>query len=506
MTTVQSFSDCTELVAASRNKKSKPIANNTWVEARDLTHYAVRLHATDVVTYLANGNIVLDTGGWLTVTTKERISRFSPFGISSHKGQWRVAYKLTERHFAATEWSPAHSIVVPDYENSVPYADGITFARQDDGSYEPVEGTFPDTRVEEEQARARKEIDRDLKKYKPAIKVAVAKWQAELREHNGVRTGGDCFYCQGIVTDLHSGNVSDTNDHLWQHLREGYVPFALVANAYEHKLARGRDDAVQFLLRHITIGYLRDIEGFTVKFLRDRLYPAGIATSQGRRATTVDTTKVANFVDYAKDALQKPSDFGYFGDDEALFNTSAPTYGRNRDSESLENANFEIVWEALVAEFPSLVNVGEDRNVENPGGIYVFHAGHWAVGWVEQIVVPVVLDADKPVAADNLHPAFIRVSEFAEAVRRYPALPGAKERAAVQDSEDEARSITSDLKYIGAPEGITVADVHAALSEEGVSYDWYHVQVAEVLARAAEERAYEENAARNTVAGQKELF
>ena len=45
--------------------------------------------------------------------------------------------------------------------------------------------------------------------------------------------------------------------------------------------------------------------------------------------------------------------------------------GRHRDSEALDNSNFEVIYEDLKTRFPDSVDV--------------VHFGHWAVGWVEEI-------------------------------------------------------------------------------------------------------------------------
>ena len=41
-------------------------------------YFAVRLHSTDVVTFYANGDVKLDTGGWATKTTAHRMRGFLP--------------------------------------------------------------------------------------------------------------------------------------------------------------------------------------------------------------------------------------------------------------------------------------------------------------------------------------------------------------------------------------------------------------------------------------------
>jgi hypothetical protein len=53
-------------------RDTRKLANNTYLERRDETTIAIRYHATDVVTFTPR-SIVLDSGGWHTKTTWERM-------------------------------------------------------------------------------------------------------------------------------------------------------------------------------------------------------------------------------------------------------------------------------------------------------------------------------------------------------------------------------------------------------------------------------------------------
>src|SRR3954454_13693188 len=72
------------------SKDDRPIANNTRLVRHAPDRIAVRFHATDVVTYCADGTTELNSGGWLTVTTKDRINGFSPARVYSERGEWHV--------------------------------------------------------------------------------------------------------------------------------------------------------------------------------------------------------------------------------------------------------------------------------------------------------------------------------------------------------------------------------------------------------------------------------
>ncbi len=88
--------------------------------------------------------------------------------------------------------------------------------------------------------------------------------------------------------------------------------------------------------------------------------------------------------EWKAEALQAPSDFGYYGDREEMFETW--TLGpviETRDSEIREKANASAIKKMLKAD-PSLEKDWEITSCK-----------HWAVGWVEQISFRVVDEEDK---------------------------------------------------------------------------------------------------------------
>jgi hypothetical protein len=436
--TVQSFEQAEQFLAGGRNKTSRPLANNTYVERRTEDRIAIRLHATDVVEFTRSGLVFLNTGGWRTVTTKDRINMALPWpvGIFSVKGVWRV--KTT-----------------PGWEGewSVPFADGMVLRRIND-KFEPVAGTFPSATEEEKIATARKALEKAIKGYLKHLDAKVAAWKVELQTNGSLSPAGDPWCCT-------MGIGQGSNDHLWQHLREGYVFLTIIRKALEDS-GKYRDP-VQRLLMDIQFGDASLVKKDVRKFLLKHLDPA--------LAIRSETEQAQRYVTYAEEALQRPEEFGYFGNDESLWVTSAPTFGCNRDSENVEVANFEIVWENLVEKFPDLVKTDQDRKDENPGGIYVFGASHWACGWVDQIVVP-VLKHPGTITADNIHPAFIEVCEAVEATRMYPALPGAEERAAKMETEQIVKDIAQWQDYL-AQRGDPWIKAFPAELLEGYTYDTY---------------------------------
>lgn len=402
---VHSFEDAESFLAGGRNKRSRVIANNTYVERCTDDRIAIRLHNTNVVEFTRSGLIILNSGGWRTVTTKDRIHTFLPAGIylSSIKGVWHLVSQGDLDGTWTTHWS-------------VPFADHITI-RQINGEWQPVAGTFPDPTEQEKIAVARKSLNKLIAAYLLLAEQSFIDWKGQIKDGGKLNVAGDPWCCT-------MGFGAQDNDHLWKHLQDGYVFPTLFKLALEDS-GRYRDPVQRFLM-DLQFGFTHRLKADLKKYLLKKLDPALAVQSSTQNAN--------RWIEAASDVLTKPSDFGYFGSDESLWVTSAPTWTKHRDSENLEIVNFEIVWETLVAEFPALAPAG-DRKDENPGGFYVFGCGHWAVGWTEQIVVP-VLKHPGLVSASNLHPAFLRVCELGDQTKLYPALPGAENRAAVLDAED----------------------------------------------------------------------
>lgn len=84
------FATCEQLVSTARDKRSKPVDNNTRVEKRDADTYALRLHATDIATFHRDGRVTLNSGGWRTVTTTARLREYVTWRLRSERGVWYV--------------------------------------------------------------------------------------------------------------------------------------------------------------------------------------------------------------------------------------------------------------------------------------------------------------------------------------------------------------------------------------------------------------------------------
>jgi len=82
----------TEAADVLGSRDARKIAHNTCLERLDAETIGVRLHSTYVVRFHAVGTVTLDSGGWQTVTTKERMNRYlgAGFGLYQKAHVWYV--------------------------------------------------------------------------------------------------------------------------------------------------------------------------------------------------------------------------------------------------------------------------------------------------------------------------------------------------------------------------------------------------------------------------------
>lgn len=192
--TIKTAQDWRDYIAQGRDKQSRPIDNNTTVRLID-GGVAIRLHATDVVTLRDDGRAVLSSGGWATVTTKDRINKYAPASVYSRAGVWYI-----------------------DDRDDTPtlFYDGMTVDRT---GY-PLKPR--------KTARYEKRLTALKKQARTYAKAYVAELQAGQIAYP---SSGDCWGC-AFATKEHTEPMGV--DHLRQHIKERYyVPSLLVNAAHE---------------------------------------------------------------------------------------------------------------------------------------------------------------------------------------------------------------------------------------------------------------------------------
>jgi hypothetical protein len=110
--------------------KHRKLENRTWELILDDGTRIIRLFNTNIIVWKPNGDLVLDTGGWNTITTYDRINRYSPVHIWSVKNSLYVG--ISGEHWIG-DLKPRER-----QKLWTKYYDGITFRKTAAGKWREV--------------------------------------------------------------------------------------------------------------------------------------------------------------------------------------------------------------------------------------------------------------------------------------------------------------------------------------------------------------------------------
>ena len=179
--------------------KPKRVANNTVRYTKADGSEVIRLHMTDVVTKKPNGNLVLDSGGWKTPTTKARINEYGKVQVWTDRGTWYIGGSWNNK------------------TGRLAFYDGIEVTPDGKPVSANVEATASMVAKADTALKAR-------------IKAFVGKLDKmeTLPEPNN----GDCWFCLFHDQDGKSwGDASSNTEHFRHHIRDGYLHGSLILNA-----------------------------------------------------------------------------------------------------------------------------------------------------------------------------------------------------------------------------------------------------------------------------------
>lgn len=209
--------------------KPQKVERNTHKFTRGDGATVYRLHFTDIVIIHADGSFELNSGGWKTKTTKERINNYIPRGwcVFSDRGIWFVQRNKTAIHWEGGE--------------RVPFADGIKLPQALDKHLSSDKAHAKDDANVAKQKKLKKQIS-DFVNAKIPLKGALPH-----------PSNGDCWYCSTFAAEPANvpGNYVATQspkpadpEHLLNHVREKYMHGSLIVNAL--RFAGFRDESLSF--------------------------------------------------------------------------------------------------------------------------------------------------------------------------------------------------------------------------------------------------------------------
>jgi hypothetical protein len=80
--------EAVKMVRGKRNAERRKVGNNTYAEILHDGSVGIMLHSTYVVKIHPDNSATLNTGGWYTSTTKDRINKYSPVRVYQKRGEW----------------------------------------------------------------------------------------------------------------------------------------------------------------------------------------------------------------------------------------------------------------------------------------------------------------------------------------------------------------------------------------------------------------------------------
>lgn len=91
--------EAVKMVRGKRNADRRKVGNNTYAEILHDGTVAIKLHNTYVVKINPNGTYTLNSGGWQTHTTKDRINQYNPKRVYQRDFQWYISMNGKEYPF-----------------------------------------------------------------------------------------------------------------------------------------------------------------------------------------------------------------------------------------------------------------------------------------------------------------------------------------------------------------------------------------------------------------------
>lgn len=179
-------------------RDSRKVAHNTYARKLENGDIAIKLYATDVLVFHTNGAVTVNSGGYRTGTTKDRINSFLPAGLPrlyQAKGVW-------------------------NWGSGVPFSEGDKIGPR--GTLKVNSASLKKKKAEEsEAAKLTKRINKFAKLCADSLPLPEP-------------SGGDCWYCVMRTTEgIPLGEKAKDTGHLISHMEEGYVVPSLVYRALE---------------------------------------------------------------------------------------------------------------------------------------------------------------------------------------------------------------------------------------------------------------------------------
>lgn len=89
--------EAVSMVRGKRNADRRKVGNNTYAEILTDGSVGIMLHSTYVVKIHPDNTYTLNSGGWQTLTTKDRINQYNPRRVYQRDFTWYI--KINDKEY-----------------------------------------------------------------------------------------------------------------------------------------------------------------------------------------------------------------------------------------------------------------------------------------------------------------------------------------------------------------------------------------------------------------------
>lgn len=179
-------------------RKSKKLQGNTYLHKLEDEKIGLLYHETYIINYYPK-YCQLYTGGWNTLTTRDRLRTYSPVNVTT--------------------------------KNNILYIGGYNVTAETPLFYEGIKVGY-DGRILS-KVKTGEALEKKVKKLKKRINTYLDIVERKIKKGKvTIPDGGDCWHCMMRTQNGQAlGDVFSDNEHLLSHMRERYVVPSLIVNA-----------------------------------------------------------------------------------------------------------------------------------------------------------------------------------------------------------------------------------------------------------------------------------
>jgi hypothetical protein len=209
---MDNYKELNEYLMKGRNKNDRPVENNTRVVRINEKTIGIKLHDTFIVTHYVNNHVKLNSNGWRTVTTRDRMNKYTESTINIYQSNfiWYVDY----------------------YNQTYLFEDNMVFLKGNkNNNYENYVTDKNANRIKPMTTAQDKKIKALKKKVDVYCKTFIDKL---IKQEIHKPSEGDCWYC--LLRDQNGQSMGDAfNDkqHILSHIEERYYVPSMIKNAMQ---------------------------------------------------------------------------------------------------------------------------------------------------------------------------------------------------------------------------------------------------------------------------------